>query len=99
MQELICVKADFEQDFLDYYAQYGVKTPEQDKIYTCRGIQRHINGKTGIWLNELKNPEIFVADGLIKGMKEPSWDVRRFKALSGDIVTKGMIEETLKEKV
>lgn len=86
MTEVICINGTFPADVLEFYAVHGVQIPEKDKIYTVRNVIRHTNFKTGFLLNEIQNPEVPIstAFGLIS--REPTFDIKRFTTLLGDVL-------------
>ena len=93
--DVICADSKFDSEVLAFYAEHGVVTPTQDTVYPIRGINHHSNGETGIWLEGLDNPKVPVKNiGMVMHL-EPSWNIKRFRTLSGEIVTKEMVEESL----
>jgi hypothetical protein len=46
--EIICVNDNFPAPVLAFYAEFGVKTPKEDQMYTVRMVKRHTNGETGV---------------------------------------------------
>lgn len=87
MSEIICVDGNFTPEALKFYNEFGVITPEQDKIYNIRAVIINSNGKTGLLLEELVNPKVpFISPILGQVMNEPNWDINRFRTLSGEII-------------
>jgi len=84
-QDVICINNTFSSDVLAIYAQYGVKIPEKDTVYTIRTKQVHSNGQCGITLNELNNPKV-PGDNLLTSsfMVDVTFHVRRFTDLLGN---------------
>jgi hypothetical protein len=81
--DVICINGHFSYEVLVFYKQYGVQVPIQDKIYYIRGVE-HVRGKVGIFLEEIKNPDVpiqSVLSGII--YKEPSFNSSRFTTLLG----------------
>lgn len=87
--DIICINNKFTQDVLQFYAKFGVKIPEQDKIYTLRSKHRHSNGKIGITLEEIVNPKVPIESSLLPDAKiEPTFDSKRFTDLLGNPIEK-----------
>lgn len=82
--DVICIADNFPPVVAEFYKQHGVTPPTKDKIYSVRGVTKHIIGKTGILLNEIVNPKVPINDSVM-GLKyiEPTWDIKRFTTLSG----------------
>lgn len=102
--QIICINDNFNEEALKLYAEYGVKTPVKDKIYTIRTKQIHSNGLCGIRLNELNNPKIPLSleSSLLSDLSvEPSWKISRFTDLLGNPLkikeNEIELEETLTE--
>lgn len=89
MTEIICINAKFSNDVLQFYAEYGVKIPQEDKIYTIREKKLHSNGKFGVLLEEIVNPFVPIASSLLPdGKIEPTFDAKRFTDLLGNDLVK-----------
>lgn len=92
--DVICINGTFRPDNLEFYRKHGVLTPIKDKIYTIRRKLWN-GGKLGVYLNELKNPEIpiqsIISDKGYK-MMEPNWNIDRFRTLQGEVITEEMLE-------
>jgi hypothetical protein len=87
--DIICINNKFAPDVLQFYSKYGVKIPEQDKIYTLRDKRFHSNGKFGILLEEIINPKVPIESSLIpNGSIEPTFHAKRFTDLLGNPLTK-----------
>lgn len=99
--EAICINGSFPADYLQFYSQFGVKTPNQDSIYNFRSVSRNSQGKYEVLLEEILNPEVPIKHPILGiSKKEPAWDINRFRTLSGDIISEEMIKQILKtEKV
>ena len=87
--EIICINNTFTPDVLQFYSKFGVKIPEQDKIYTLRDKRFHTNGKFGVLLEEIINPKVPIESSLLPDAQiEPTFDVKRFTDLLGNPLTK-----------
>jgi hypothetical protein len=87
--DIICVNSHFTEDVLQFYAKFGVKIPEQDKIYTLRDKRFHSNGKFGVLLEEIVNPKVPIESSLLPDASiEPTFDAKRFTDLLGNDLTK-----------
>ena len=96
--EIICVNASFSEGNLDFFEKFGVKIPEKNKMYNIREVIKLVNGKTGILLEELVNPEVPIKHPILGfALKEPNWDLLRFRKLSGDTISKEEIRELITE--
>lgn len=92
--EAICINGSFPADYLQFYAQHGVKTPNKDGIYNFRSVSRNSQGKYEVLLEEIINPEVLIKHPVLGvSKKEPAWDLNRFRTLSGDEITQEMIKE------
>lgn len=92
--EVLCVNSSFPADYLQFYAQYGVKTPNKDSIYHFRSVSKNSQGKYEVLLEEIINPEVPIKHHILNiSYKEPAWDLNRFRTLSGDEITSEMIKE------
>ena len=96
--EIICINASFSTGNLEFFSLFGVKTPEKDKIYNIRQVIKLVNGKTGVLLEEIVNPEVPIKHPILGyAMTEPNFDLDRFRKLSGDIISKEEIRELITE--
>ena len=92
--EAICIDGSFPADYLQFYSQHGVKTPNQDSIYNFRSVSRNSQGKYEVLLEEIINPQVPIKHPILGvSYKEPAWDLNRFRTLAGDIITEEMIKE------
>jgi hypothetical protein len=92
--DLICTNDTYSPDTLEFWAKRGVNYPIKDKIYSLRNSQRHTNGKIGIRVNEIINPAIPVKHSILTQITvEPTFNISRFALLSGETLTKEMIEQ------
>ena len=87
--EIICINSKFSNDVLQFYAEHGVKIPQENKIYTLREKKMHSNGKFGVLLEEIVNPLVPIASALLPdGKIEPTFDAKRFTDLLGNDLVK-----------
>ena len=92
--EAICINGSFPGEYLAFYAQNGVKTPNQDSIYNFRSVSRNSQGRYEVLLEEIINPEVPIKHPILGvSYKEPAWDLNRFRTLSGDTITEEMVKE------
>jgi hypothetical protein len=92
--EAICINGSFPGEYLAFYAQNGVKTPNQDSIYNFRSVSRNSQGRYEVLLEEIINPEVPIKHPILGvSHKEPAWDLNRFRTLSGDTITEEMVKE------
>jgi len=92
--ESICINDSFPADYLQFYAQHGVKTPNKDSIYNFRSVSRNSQGKYEVLLEEIINPEVPIKHPVLGvSNKEPAWDLNRFRTLSGNEITQEMVKE------
>lgn len=92
--DVICINSSFSTKQLEYWKQHGVVHPIKDKLYSIRKVIKYVNGKTGILLEEIVNPELVVKHEVLGSVKtEPSWNLKRFATLQGDTITKEMLEQ------
>lgn len=95
--EIICINNKFTQDVLEFYAKYGVRIPEENKIYSLRSKQRHSNGLIGVTLEEIINPKVPIESSLLPDAKiEPTFNSKRFTDLFGNPIEK--VETTFEDK-
>lgn len=96
--DIICINSTFDAHILEFYQEFGVRTPQKDKIYTIRDIRKNsVGGQTGVLLNEIENPQVPIKHPILGvTMTEPSWNLSRFTTLLGDKVKK---EEFVNEYV
>ena len=73
MGDTICINGKFPPDKGEFYKQFGVVTSEQDKIYQIRKLVQ-VWGKIGVYLEEIKNPEVLIKTPTGIKIIEPSWD-------------------------
>ncbi|MBC8156107.1 MAG: hypothetical protein H7Z72_24730 [Bacteroidetes bacterium] len=91
--EIICVNDSFPAPVLAFYAEFGVKTPKQDELYSVRSSKRHTNGETGVLLNEIQNPDVPVAHPVLGQVWfEPTFNINRFRTLLGEPVRQEEVE-------
>lgn len=92
--DVICSDGKFNEQALTVYKKYGVVTPEQESFYNIREVFTHSNGKVGITLEEIKNPQIpFPHHILGQSWMEPTWDIKRFRHLNGDSITREELQQ------
>lgn len=98
MKEVICVNGTFNPDTLAFYAQWGVRVPQQDGLYTIDELIFHTAvGKKGVRLAELKNPQVPVKTPLLGQIRvEPTFCLTRFRELSGEPISEEAIQEMKK---
>lgn len=99
--DLICTNGKFSAEVLDFYNKHGVSTPVVDKMYTLREIIKTTNGKTGVRLEEIKNPKVPIVHKILNQnvMVEPSFDINRFCKLNGELLSSDEVRELIKETV
>lgn len=98
--DIICVDGKFPPEFMAIYKEYGVTIPEQDSLYTIREVIKHTNGKTGLLLNEIKNPQVPINHPVLgKTMREPTFKLERFRTLLGDLLTKELLNTKEYEQI
>jgi hypothetical protein len=90
MNDVICINDTFSDEWLSWALENNVKHPIKDKVYKLRGVKRHTNGETGIYLDEIRNPQVPQMGGVFN--LEPSFNKNRFTTLLGLPFEK--IEET-----
>ena len=97
--DLICINDIYPLETLKFWEEYGVNYPIKDKIYSLRTSQRHTNGRIGIRVNEIINPAIPVKHPILTQITvEPTFNISRFATLTGEILTKEMVEQVENEK-
>lgn len=97
--EVLCVDGKFSSEALAFYEKHGVKTPQEDKIYTPRDAIKHSNGEIGILLEEIINPKVPVKHPILGVVEiEPTWAITRFRNLQGNILSSEEEREILKVK-
>lgn len=98
--ELICINADFPQEWLKIYKENNVKIPELSGIYTIRKLITHTTGKVGILLNEIVNKPIKINHPILKeSYIEITWNLERFRTLMGHPPKKEEIQEFIEHIV
>jgi len=98
--QLLCIDGKFNADFLAFYNLFGIKTPEEGRIYTPRAISRNSNGDWEILLNEIVNRTVLIKHPILQTTaKEPAWKISRFTNLDGNPVSKEKIKESIKEEI
>lgn len=70
------------------------KLPIKDKIYSIRDVVTYTDGVKGLLLNEIHNPYVQHDSGL--GSYEPTFNINRFTTLSGDVLTKELLNKISK---
>ena len=96
--DLICRNDTYSPDTLEFWAKNGVNYPIKDKLYSLRNSQRHTNGKIGIRVNEIINPAIPVKHPILTQITvEPTFNISRFATLTGETLTKEMVEQVENE--
>jgi hypothetical protein len=96
--DLICINDIYLLETLKFWEEYGVNYPIKDKIYSLRTSQRHTNGRIGIRVNEIINPTIPIKHSVLTQIIiEPTFNINRFALLSGEILTKEIIEQIQNE--
>lgn len=91
--QVICINGEFSSEILEFWAKFSVISPIQDKLYNIRGVKKHSNGQTGVFLEELVNPKVPINNvGMVMWL-EPSFNHTRFARLNGTVLTKEMLEE------
>ncbi|WP_266368399.1 hypothetical protein [Tellurirhabdus rosea] len=91
--EVICVNDLFPPPVLAFYAEFGVKTPSKDKMYTVRAAKRHTTGETGLLLSEIQNPDVPVKHPVLGEVwVEPTFNINRFRTLLGEPVREEELE-------
>lgn len=97
--ECICINAKFPAATLAFYAEHGVTIPRESAVYQIRGVE-HVRGKVGIFLEEIKNPDVpiqSVLSGII--CKEVSWGSFRFTTLLGEPINFKELETILENNL
>lgn len=84
--EIICINDKFSAEQIAVIPN----RPVEGNIYTWRARRKTREGKIGIMLHEIINPEI---PGVAGMMFEPAFNVKRFTTLSGEVVTMAMVRE------
>jgi len=96
MTEVICTDGKFSPQQMELFSRYGVQVPVVDQLYTIRDVIKP-SGKAGVGvlLEEIVNPKIPLAHPILGGtvMMEVNWLITRFSTLSGDTLTREMIEQ------
>jgi hypothetical protein len=94
MTDIICINDVFLPEVLAFYQKFGITTPQKDKMYSVREMKKHTTGDTGLLLNEIKNPDVPVKHPVMGEVWfEPTWSIKRFATLAGDVVKKEEVEE------
>jgi hypothetical protein len=97
--EAICINGSFPGEYLAFYAQNGVKTPNQDSIYNFRSVSRNSQGRYEVLLEEIINPEVPIKHPILGvSHKEPAWKISRFRLIDGTEITTDMMNVWQKEK-
>jgi hypothetical protein len=92
--DLICINDTYSSYTLEFWAKNGVWYPWKDRMYSLRNCQRHTNGKIGIRVNEIINPAIPVKHNILTQITvEPTFNISRFALLTGETLTKEIIEQ------
>ena len=92
--DLLCINDTYSLEVIMFYAEHGIKYPEKGKYYTFRDKTIHSNGKTGIRVEEIKNPSVPVNILGIEGKIEPTFDENRFREVTE---TELFLEEKIEE--
>jgi len=91
--EVICVNDLFAPQVLAFYAEFGVKTPVKDQLYTVRQVKKHTTGETGLLLAEIQNPEVPVKHPVLGEVWfEPTFNINRFATLVGEPIREEELE-------
>lgn len=92
--EVICTNDKFPAPVLAFYAEFGVKTPVKDTLYTIRQVKQHTTGETGVLLNEIQNPDVPVKHPVMGEVWfEPTFNINRFATLLGQPVRQEELED------
>lgn len=93
MEKVICINDQFSPDWLSWALENNIKHPIEGKVYTIRAIKKHSNGKKGVLLDEIHNPEVDQMGGFFK--LEPTFDLSRFTTLLGEPIKEELENEVL----
>ncbi len=92
--EVICINDQFPAAALAVYAEFGVRIPKRDQLYTIRLVKKHTNGQTGVLLNEIVNPDLPVKHPVLGEVWfEPTFNINRFATLLGQPVREEELTE------
>lgn len=97
--ELICINSTYSEDYLKIFAKYNIKFPAIDDIVQLVGYEKLPRiGKTGLFVSPYNNQ--FIPGNIfgVEGMKEVSFDSKRFVTLNGDEVTTEMLKQFKQEQ-
>ena len=96
--DIICINGTFSSEFLLFAKQNNIQTPEEGKMYSARDFMTTVDGKKGLWLNEIVNPKVPIFHPILskKMLMEPSFSVDRFAKLNGDSIESSDIKEVVK---
>jgi hypothetical protein len=95
--EVICIDDKYPVDTLKTWELYGVSYPILDKMYNIREAIRHFDGSIGVRVEEIINPPIPIKHPVLGNIfYEPTFAMRRFAKLNGDLLEKEEVEELTK---
>jgi len=77
-QKVVCIAKEW-QDPNDYFARFGIECPKHGEVYTIRGFWDYGWGIIGLYLEEIRNPEIPTNGDT--AMKEPTFHIEYFRPL------------------
>lgn len=103
--EVLCHNGKFSEEVLEFFRLNAVSWPLEDKIYNIREVRREYgkvgsSDNLGVLLEEIINPKVDTYHPVLGTVKiEPSFSIRRFSTLQGDLVTREMISELIKQPV
>lgn len=96
--EVLCINGVFRSDVLAFWKEFGVKFPQEEKIYTIRNVIRNTNGEIGFHLQEIINPHVPIKHPIMGiAMMEPNFHHKRFTTLLGTDISQDELREMIKE--
>ena len=97
--EKLCIDGVFTPKQLEIWERFGVSYPQEGKLYTFRKIIKHTNGKTGVVLNEIINPDVPLdLEGKPGFSCEPNFSIKRFVNLDQTEISEEEIMEATRNK-
>ncbi len=98
--EVICINDKYPAETLDFWTDFGISHPIEDKMYTIRESLRHFDGSIGVRVEEIVNPTAPIKHPVLGPiLYEPTFALNRFAKLNGDLLQKEDVEEYLSQVV
>jgi len=93
--EVIYVNDKYPAEQIMWFIEKGIQRPIEGQIYTVRELVKpSAKAGMGVLLNEIVNPKVMLYHPIMGTdvAIEVSWNLNRFRTLTGEVLTKEMLE-------